>query len=61
MLTAQMPATVATIALDITICLGPFVLRNTAPLMAPAAMLFDASSEKYQHCQLPFADTYAFL
>jgi hypothetical protein len=41
-----MPAAVATIPPDISICRGPFVLRKIIPLIAPAAMLFEASSER---------------
>jgi len=43
-LTAQMPAAEATIPLEINIGFNPFVLRKTAPLIAPAATLFKESS-----------------
>lgn len=41
--TAQAPAIEATIPLEINIGFRPLVLLKTAPLIAPAAMLFVAS------------------
>jgi hypothetical protein len=44
---AQVPAAAATSPPDITIGFTPFVLLNSMPLSAPAAMLFAASSAIY--------------